>query len=200
RFKEAECPAEFICSSLMDVPLADASVDVIFSEGVLHHTDSTKEALCALSRLLRPGGTFLFYVYAKKAITREFVDDHIRDQLKGMSNDEAWEALYPLTKLGIALGELNVTLDVPDDIPMLGIKKGPMPLQRFLYWNFFKAFYSPELDLEEMNHLNFDWYRPLNCHRHSKEEVLDFCQAAGLKAERVHVEEAGITVCARKTA
>jgi SAM-dependent methyltransferase len=41
-----------------------------------------------------------------------------------------------------------------------------------------------------MNHRNFDWYRPLNCHRRLGE--------AGMAVERMKVEEAGITVVATK--
>jgi hypothetical protein len=140
----------------------------------------------------------MFYVYAKKAVLREFADDHVRDQIKDMDDAEAWEALKPLTKLGIALGELGVTLDVPEDIPLLGIKKGAMDLQRFFYWNVCKLFYRPEFKFDEMHHINFDWYRPANCHRHTPDEVRGFCAAAGLDVEWLNVEESGLTVVARK--
>jgi arsenite methyltransferase len=81
RFKEAGYPADFVQISLNELPLPDASVDLIFSEGVLHHTDSTEKSLKKLARHLKPGGRFLFYVYAKKAVIREFTDDYIRQQL-----------------------------------------------------------------------------------------------------------------------
>ena len=50
-----------------------------------------------------------------------------------------------------------------------------------------------------MNHINFDWFRPLNCHRHTPEEVKGFCDRAGLEIEHFNVQEAGITIVARKT-
>ena len=103
RFAEAGYPGDFLQSDLMDLPVPEGSVDMIFSEGVLHHTDDTGSAVRYLSQKLKPGGRFLFYVYAKKSAVREFTDDYIRDQLKDMSNEEAWEALTPLTKLGKAL-------------------------------------------------------------------------------------------------
>jgi arsenite methyltransferase len=147
---------------------------------------------------LKQQGIFLFYVYAKKAVIREFTDDHIRQQLQGMSDEEAWEALKPLTKLGTALGELDVEIEVPEDIPFLGISQGKLDLQRFIYWNICKLYYRPEFNLEEMNHVNFDWFKPLNCHRHTKEEVVSFCEDAHLKIEHINVQESGITVVARK--
>jgi len=182
----------------MSIPIPDASVDLVFSEGVLHHTDRTEEAIDALARKLKVGGRFAFYVYAKKAAIREFTDDYIRGQLQGMSEDEAWRALEPLTKLGIALGELDVEINVPEGIPLLGIKKGKLDLQRFVYWNICKLYYRADFNLEEMNHINFDWYRPLNCHRHTPQELEKYVAEAGMSIERMKVEEAGMTVVAIK--
>jgi hypothetical protein len=54
------------------------------------------------------------------------------------------------------------------------------------------------MSLEEMNHLNFDWYAPKNAHRHSPEDVRTWCAALGLAIEHEKVEEAGITTIARK--
>jgi hypothetical protein len=115
-----------------------------------------------------------------------------------MKDEEAWEALKPLTKLGQALGELNIELDIPEDIPYLGIEKGKVNLQRFFYWNMFKAFYQPDWSIEEMNLVNFDWYRPLNCHRHTREEIEQICKESGLEIETLNEQEAGFTVIAKK--
>lgn len=187
----------FIQCDLNNIPLK-SEVDVIFSEGVLHHTDSTQTAIKNLSKHLRTGGIFAFYVYAKKSPIREFTDDYIRDYFKDRSNQETWDELQALTKLGKQLGELNIDLNIEDDIPYLGIKKGHISLQRFFYWYIFKCFYREDYTLDEMNHINFDWYRPTNCHRQTPEQVQKWCEDAGLRVERMHVEEAGITVLAEK--
>jgi SAM-dependent methyltransferase len=198
RFRELGYPGDFLQASLTDLPIADETLDIVFAEGVLHHTDDTGESIRKLSAKLKTSGRFMFYVYAKKAVVREFTDDYIRERLTPMANEEAWEALKPLTKLGQVLGELNVEIDVPEDIPLLGITRGKMDLQRFFYWNICKMYYRPEYSLEEMNHINFDWFRPLNCHRHTPEEVKGFCDRASLEIEHFNVQEAGITVVARK--
>lgn len=198
RFAERGYPGEFLRNSLLDAPVPESSVDIIFSEGVLHHTDNTELAMKHLAGKLRPGGRFLFYVYAKKAVVREFTDDHVRAALSALSDEEAWKALEPLTRLGISLGELNVELDVPEDIPFLGIKAGRTDLQRFFYWNICKLYYRPDWSFDEMNHVNFDWFRPLNCHRHTPGEIEAWCRDAGLDIERMNVQEAGITIVARK--
>lgn len=194
RFEEAGYPGEFLKVSVLDLPVPDNSIDIIFSEGVLHHTDSTEKSLIYLTSKLKKGGRFLFYVYIKKAPIREFTDDHIRQSISGMNNDEAWEALMPLTKLGKALTDLNTEIDIPEDIPYLGIKKGKIDIQRFFYWNICKMWVRPEVNLNEMNLVNFDWFRPLNCQRHTPEEVRNFCSNAGLEIEHFDVQEAGITV------
>lgn len=200
RFEEAGYSGEFLQRDILDLEdIPDGSVDLIFSEGVLHHTDSTERSIKYLSRKIRTGGLFMFYVYAKKAVVREFTDDFIREQLKPLSDEDAWKALEPLTRLGIALGELNTDLDVPEDIPYLGIKKGKIDLQRFFYWNICKLYYRPEYTLEEMNHINFDWFRPLNCHRQTPEQVMAWCKDALLEIEHMDVQESGITVVARRT-
>jgi arsenite methyltransferase len=198
RFEERGLTGEFIQASLFDLPIESDSLDMIFSEGVLHHTDSTKDAIAALTTKLKPGGRFLFYVYAKKGPIREFADDYIRDALQPLSDEQAWEAMKPLTLLGKSLGDLDATVDVPEDIPFLGIKKGPINVQRLFYWHVAKMFHSPELSVDELNHINFDWYRPLNCHRQTPEEVEAYCAEAGLAIEHMDVQEAGISVVAQK--
>jgi len=198
RFAERGYPAAFMQADITDPPLADASVDVIFSEGVLHHTDSTEGSLSRLARLLVPGGRFLFYVYRRKGPIREFTDDYIRDLIQHMTPDEAWEALMPLTKLGKALGELEVEIDVPEDVDLLGIPAGRIDVQRLFYWHVLKAYYRPDYDLGELNHITYDWYAPRNAHRQTVEDVRTWCADAGLTIERENVQEAGITVVARK--
>jgi ubiquinone/menaquinone biosynthesis C-methylase UbiE len=124
RFREIGCPGQFVKCDLMALPVLDNSIELIFSKGVLHHTDSTRVALLNLARKLKRGGRFLFYVYATKAPIREFTDDNIRGWLSSLNDQEAWEALQPLTKLGVALGKLGVEIDIPEDVPYLGIRKG----------------------------------------------------------------------------
>ena len=198
RFAAAGMPGDFLRADLTAMPIPDESVDIAFSEGVLHHTNNTFAALTALTKKAKPGGRVMFYVYAKKAAIREFTDDHVRHSLSNLTDEQAWEALLPLTRLGAALGQLGVEIDVPEDIPYLGIRKGKQDLQRFFYWNVMKLYYRPEFSEAECNHVNFDWFRPLNCHRHTVEEVRGWCDQLQLAIEHLDVQESGITVVSRK--
>ena len=198
RMTKAGADCAFIQSDLNKIPLKLDSVDVIFSEGVLHHTDSTKAALGALVPLVRRGGLLMFYVYVKKGPIREFTDDYIRERMQGMSGEEGWAAMMPLTKLGKTLGELDIEIEIDEPIDLLEIPAGKHNLQRLFYWHIFKAFYRPDYSLEEMNHLNFDWYAPKNAHRQTKEEVRAWCDELGLEILHENIDQPGLTYVTRK--
>ena len=197
-FDAAGLKGEFIQCDLNALPFREESCDVVFSEGVLHHTDSTQKAFERVARLIKPGGRFMFYVYRRKGPVREFTDDYIREKLQHLAPEDAWKAVGPLTKLGIAFGQLNAKVTVPEDVDLLGIKAGEYDVQRFLYWNVVKMFYRSDLTFDEMMHINFDWFAPINAHRQTEQEVRKWCDDAGFDIEREVIEEAGITIIARK--
>lgn len=189
---------QFIQGDVIEPPFKAESFDANFSEGVLHHTPSTERALKSLARLLAKEGEFMFYVYRRKGAIREFADDYIRDLVADMPPDQAWEMLEPLTKLGEALANLRATVDVPEDVPYLGIRAGQYDVQRLIYWHFLKLFWNEQYSFEENQHDNFDWYHPRYAHRQSKEEVRRWCEEAQLSVTHLNVQESGITVRAVK--
>jgi SAM-dependent methyltransferase len=188
----------FLQDSISNLPFTEPSFDVIFSEGVLHHTDSTKNTFNHLCKFLKPGGLFMFYVYRKKGPIREYTDDFIREKLQHMSSEEGWEKLKGLSALGIELGKLDIEVDVPQYVEFLDIPAGKINLQRLFYWHVFKAFYDPNLTFDEMHHINFDWYAPKNAHRHTIEEVRQWCEENNLEIRHEKEELAGITCIAAK--
>jgi len=198
RFAEKNIRGDFIQVDLLDLPEELGTFDIIFSEGVLHHTDSTEKAIRYLATKLNPGGHFMFYVYNKKGPIREFTDDFIRSRIAAMTDDEAWEALRPLTKLGKLLGDLNLEIDIEEPIHVLDIPAGKIDLQRFFYWHLLKAYYRSDWHPDEMNHVNFDWYRPQNCHRQTPDEVRTWVESSHLDILKMDVQQAGITVVARR--
>jgi arsenite methyltransferase len=188
----------FVQGDVSHPPFRPESFDAILSEGVLHHTPSTRDALRGLTEVLAPGGEIMFYVYRMKGPMREFADDYIRELLSDMSPEQAWDALRPLTKLGQALAELDMTVEVPEDIPYLGIKAGPQDVQRLFYWNFLKLFWNPALGFEENNHINFDWYHPRYAHRQTEDQVRAWCKELDLDVFHLVAQESGFTVRATK--
>jgi arsenite methyltransferase len=188
----------FIQADLMHLPFRDGSFDTIFSEGVLHHTPSVEKALQSLVSLLAPGGEILFYVYRKKSPLREFSDDYIRSQVSGLPPQEAWRALEPLTRLGQAIENLKAEIDVPEDIPYLGIRAGKHSLHRLLYWHVMKMFWKDDYSFEENNHINFDWYHPQYAHRQTEAELRGWCEKMRLTIQHFNSQESGFTVRALK--
>jgi arsenite methyltransferase len=188
----------YVQGDLLQLPFADGTFDVVFSEGVLHHTPSTADAFRSLVRLLTPGGELMAYVYRRKAPVREFTDDYIRGIVSALEPQDAWAALRPLTALGRALSSLKAEVDVPQDIPYLGIKAGRHDVQRLMYWHFAKMFWNDAFSFEENNHINFDWYHPRYAHRHTESELRSWCDETGLTMTHLDAQESGYTIRAVK--
>lgn len=189
----------FVQGDVTQPPFAAGSFDIVFSEGVMHHTPSTRAAFDALAALLAPEGEFMFYVYRLKAPLRELADDHLREVLAPLEPAEAWEALRPLTRLAQALAEAHVEVDVPEDVPLLGIAAGRHDVQRLIYWHFAKLYWNEALPFETNLHVNFDWYHPRYAHRHTEDEVRAWCSGAGLVITHFDAGESGFTVRAVKS-
>jgi ubiquinone/menaquinone biosynthesis C-methylase UbiE len=55
--------AELVVADAEHLPFADASFDVVYSYGVLHHSPDTRAAIREVHRVLRPGGEARLMVY-----------------------------------------------------------------------------------------------------------------------------------------
>ena len=180
---------EFVKGDIAKTMLADSVIDYVSCDQVIHHTEDPQATMIELSRILKNQGELAVYVYAKKALPRELLDEHFREKTKNTSQEEMWEMSRQITELGKQLSDLNQTIQVPD-IPLLGIKGGRMDVQRFVYWNLIKCFWNDDLGLETSISTNFDWYAPSNAERYSREEFLFMLKRSNLSGEEVHTEEA----------
>lgn len=189
----------FVQADLNALPFPDASFDVAWSSGVLHHTPDTFAALQSVARHVRVGGQVAFYVYVKKAPIREFVDDHIRREISDLPPAEAWRRMEALTELGRSLAAIKQPLVIESGVPELGLKPGTYDLQRFAYYNLFKCFWNDSLSFDENVNVNFDWYHPKYAHRQTPEQVRSWLSELHLEPEFFNVGESGITVIARRT-
>ncbi len=187
----------FVQADLAKLPFPERFFDFIGCDQVIHHTPDTRASLGSMLKHLAVGGHVCFYVYRKKGPIREFCDDYIRERTTQMSPEECLRFSEAMTKLGKALSDLKVTVDVPEDIPLLGIKAGKQDVQRFIYWNVFKCYWNDTMDWDANVITNFDWYHPLHAHRHTPEEVRAWCAEENLEIEHMDVQESGISVRAR---
>jgi len=179
----------FMQADIAALPIVDDAIDLILCDQVLHHTVDPLNTLNEFFRILRPGGRLLTYVYRKKALPRELLDEHFRAAVHGLTEEQIWDVARGMTELGKLLSEHDVELDFPDIQP-LGIKGGPQSLQRFLYWNFFKCFWNHDFGYAASLSTNYDWYSPSIAFRYSMEEFLAMIASAGFDVEFLHQEEA----------
>ena len=187
----------FVHADLRQAPFPDEFFDMINCDQVIHHTPDPRAAFEALQRKLKPGGVICCYVYRKKAVIREFTDDYVRAAISKLPADEALAVCEGITRLGRTLADLRITVNVEQDIPVLGIAKGTVDLQRLFHWNLFKCFWNDEFDFFTNNLINFDWYHPEYCHRFEPGEFRAWF-AQGWEIQAWDVQEAGISCRARK--
>ena len=192
--------AYIIQGDILRMPFRDESFDLVFSEGVLHHTPDTDEAFARCCKVLKQDGEIAFYVYRKKGPIREFADDYLRAMMERASTSEKWEIVRKLTKLGKALSDSRAKVSIPEDIPELGVQKGRVHVQRFVYWNFLKCFWNEELTFDENVMVNFDWYAPKHSHRHTEAEIRDWCRRNGVEVVWWFQEPSGYSVRGLKRA
>jgi SAM-dependent methyltransferase len=186
-------------ADLRRLPFPRACFDFIACDQVLHHTPDPKRSLARLLRHLKPGGDVAFYLYRKKGPVREFCDTYLRRRTTAMSDRECFRFSESMARLGRALSTLKGTVDIREEIPLLGIAPGRYDPQRFFYWNVLKCFWNDQFDFRTNAVINFDWYHPESAYRYSPEEIRRWCRELGLRVRRFNVVEAGISVLATKT-
>jgi SAM-dependent methyltransferase len=167
--------------------------DLIYCQEVLHHTSDPQGAFLNLCRRLGEKGEIAIYVYKLKAPIREYADDFIRDRISGLAYEQAMAEMRGITELGKALSELSLKVTVPD-VKLLEIPAGEYDVQRLVYHFFLKCFWNPALSYEENAAINYDWYHPQICSRHTLEEVLNWFKDAELRVVHQRVDFYGITV------
>jgi SAM-dependent methyltransferase len=179
----------FMHGDLGATPFVGGSFDYVSCDQTIMHTQEPDAAFRELARVTASGGELACYFYAKKALPRELLDEHFRRRCLEMGEEQLWEMAEQLTELGRRLSELEISFDAPE-VTALGIKAGRYDLQRFVYWNFLKCFWNPELGRATSVVTNFDWYSPSNAKRYAEEEVRELVRATGLSVVTFHHEEA----------
>ena len=179
----------FLKRDISDTGLKKSSVDFTVCDQVIMHTEVPEKTFRHLSEITSKHGEFACYVYSKKSLPRELIDDYFRKETHNISKEKMWEFSEQLTELGKRLSELNVTINSPE-ISILGIKEGTYDIQRFIYWNFIKCFWKEDWGFELSKNTNYDWYAPSNAKRFSKDEFLQLGVSNGLQLSFFHEEEA----------
>ena len=67
-----------IQADLLDLPLADAAFDFVYSIGVLHHTPNPRRAFAEIARKVKPGGRLAVWLYRRNAFVQEWLNSGLR--------------------------------------------------------------------------------------------------------------------------
>ena len=155
----------FVQASVFYLPFAAEAFGVIYSRGVLHHTYSTEKAFHSLAAHCSPGGSMFLWVYGPRSTNDNvmrrglFVAEHaVRGLLRGRDDGVLAKAI--LTPLACAYIAFNRTRRLRD--------------RTIQPHNFRRAMHAAR-----------DRFTPQFAHRHDREEVYIWFEAAGF----IDVEE-----------
>ena len=184
---------EFKQFDLLDDLRELGSFDLIYCQEVLHHTLNPEQAFKNLCSLLTVGGEIAIYVYKLKAPSREFCDEFIRNEISNLPYEKSMKVMQEITDFGMALHNTDKNVTVPN-LEVMGIKGGTYSIQRLIYHFFMKCFWNPDLDFDANAAINYDWYHPQLCSKHSLEEVEDWFIKNELSIKHTNVDHYGITL------
>ena len=77
---EYEERLDYRFGSLLDIPLDDNSVDMVWSNGVIHHTLGYEACIKEFSRIIKPGGKLFLYVNGSFGLF-ELLQEKIRESI-----------------------------------------------------------------------------------------------------------------------
>ena len=189
----------FLQADIQKLPFKKNFFDFICSDQVLHHTKNTERSFKMLTKLLAKKGMISIYVYKIKGQIREYTDNFIRKSTVKMTEKQCIEFSRDMALLGKNLSKIKKTITIPKDIPLLQIKAGTYDVQRFIYWNFLKCWWSKDVPFEQSVATNFDWYFPEYAYRHNPKEVKNWFKKSKLRISHFNEIESGISVNGVKT-
>ncbi len=67
-FQLRKLTGKFVHHDAEDLPFDDNSFDLVYSNGVIHHTPNTGTVISEIHRVLRPGGKAIIMVYAENSL------------------------------------------------------------------------------------------------------------------------------------
>jgi glycosyltransferase involved in cell wall biosynthesis/ubiquinone/menaquinone biosynthesis C-methylase UbiE len=149
----------FILHDAETLPFDDSAFDVVYSNGVIHHTPNTRSVICEMRRVLRPGGRAIVMVYAENSLhywrnlvwTIGLKEGELESMSMGQIMSYAVErsdnaAARPLVKVytkkrlrdlfdGFTDIEIVQRQMVPDEVPRLLARVPVAELGKFMGWN-----------------------------------------------------------------
>ena len=158
----------FVIASLFDLPFPQESFDLVYCQGVLHHTYSTADAFRAIAPRVRPGGNLFVWVYG--------LEDHLAPP------DRSWKRRHFAAESALR--------------PF--VSRSPRPLRNAIFKALVaasharerggaggKEIFGDEWSAENTEHALRDWLSPRYAHRHGFNEVMELFETTGFEIEDV---------------
>jgi ubiquinone/menaquinone biosynthesis C-methylase UbiE len=149
-----------VIASLFHLPFRQESFDLVYSQGVIHHTYSTKAAFDSISRFVREDGHLFIWVYA--------LDSH----------------LLPEGYKGFILRTKRIAETVFRPL----VSRAPGPVREVIFWALTTALHpfirrvvrhQDKWTRKNSDHGLRDWLSPRYAHRHSYNQVLEWFEDSG---------------------
>lgn len=163
---------------LLSPPLARGAFDIVYSQGVLHHTADTRAAFERVAALVKKGGAVSVWVYGSPGSYSSFRTNPLKP-------GRAWlKAVLPLVWIVVWFRRVAsdllrvVTTRLP--VPVLYALCYPLawlgafPLLKYLTFSVHPRWRVRLIE-------NFDWLAPPFQTKHTKEELADWFDRAGLR-------------------
>jgi uncharacterized protein YbaR (Trm112 family)/ubiquinone/menaquinone biosynthesis C-methylase UbiE len=156
-----------IVASLFHLPFKLSFFDLVYSQGVIHHTYSTFEAFKSISSYVRRDGYLFIWIYG--------LDDH-------------------LVKKGI-LGAISRLMYISEKMLRPLVSRSPKIIRDILFCVLTSAFHpivrlrvkhKEKWQFRNTNHDLRDWLSPMYAHRHSYNDVFEWFERFGFRIVDVH--------------
>lgn len=138
-------PVRLVRGDAEQLPLANDSIDAVYSFGVLHHTPGTAEAIREIHRVLRPGGRAIVAMYHRHSVFYWFSTLFVRGILHGRLFIDGYRRL-------IADVERH---DHTDALPLVKVYSG-RDMRRL-----FRQFRTTTIEVHHLNEDEFMYAAPL---------------------------------------
>ena len=148
--------------------------DFVWADGTLHHSDSVESGINQISRVIKSGGYFIFWIINKQKPLRKITDNFFRDVSEKIKNPKKYEnELEEISRLSIAFGKSlgNDKVRIRKNIETLKLNPGTYKLQEILYDYIIKLFYNKSLSFKRHVNVHWDWFRPPLYHQTSTKDL-----------------------------
>lgn len=167
---------------LLKPPLKPGIFDIVYSQGVLHHTPDTREAFRRVAELVKPGGCLSVWVYGKAGRFADFKTNPLRDDRSWVGGHRrlAWLVVGARHAVSDALRVMTTRLPIRATYALshLLAAAGAVPVLKYLTFSV-----HPDFKVRAIE--NFDWLSPPFQFHHTKEELLSWFTEAGFEVLKV---------------